>query len=119
PYGRAGFSWRAPLHISPEGVLGNADEQFRYLPGGEVTAVRDLVVEVDQVEQAAFRPDPGRADNLPGEHRDADGQAERRSCGDGVLPVEPRRGRRCVGEPVQGDVVQGSADAEFRRVVAV
>ena len=69
------------------------------------------LVEVDQVVVCLLGPAVRRGDVLLREHRDCrregdvGGGVEVRA-GDGLLPVQPGRGRRGVGEPVQRGVVE-------------
>src|SRR5262245_2888972 len=80
-------------------------KQLRLFPGGEVAASFGFV-EVDQVVVGLLGPAARRLDVLLREHRD--GRREG-NVGGGVevaasyaqLPVQPRRGGRGVGEPVE------------------
>src|SRR5918997_2148848 len=73
-------------------------EELRLLPGGEVTALVDLVP-VDEVAEGPLSPAPRRAVDLGREHRDRHREGrdvervERAAPGLRAFPVRPRR--RC------------------------
>ena len=68
-------------------------------------------VEVDQVVVRLLGPAARRVDVLLGKHRDCGREGEvgggvEVSVSLGLLPVQPRRGRAGVGEPVERGVVE-------------
>ena len=83
---------------------------MRLFPGGEVAASFGFV-EVNQVVVRLLGPAARCGDVLLRKHGDGGregnvgGGVEVRA-GNGLLPVQPRRGRRRVGEPVQRGVVE-------------
>ncbi|HEX6555143.1 MAG TPA: hypothetical protein VF026_20430, partial [Ktedonobacteraceae bacterium] len=102
-------------------------EQLRLLPGGEVTALVDLVV-VDGVGVPLLDPTARGPEDLARERGEADRERDlrrslarrgRASLGLAVLPVRP--GRRCPGarQPVQRDVVQDVVAGETARGLPV
>src|ERR1700733_13872009 len=87
-------------------------EQFGLLPGGEVTALVDLV-EVIEARVRLLGPGARGPEDLAGERGEADRKLDRRArlsgrmgCGLRVLPVRPGRRGPGAGQPVQRDVVE-------------
>ena len=88
-------------------------EKLRLLPRREVTTLVDLV-EVDQVTVGAPGPRLRNSIDLVRKHRDGHRERDlggflRRRTGNApsaVLPVQPRRRRSAVRQPVQRDVVK-------------
>src|SRR5215831_12364221 len=85
-------------------------KQLRLFPGGEVASSFGFV-EVDQVVVGLLGPAARRLHVLVREHRDGRREGEVGGgvevfAGYGLLPVQPRRGRRGVGEPVERGVVE-------------
>src|SRR5215469_4303454 len=85
-------------------------KQLRLFPGGEVAAFFGFV-EVDKVVVGLLGPAARRVDVLLRKHRDCRregnvGGGVEVLAGDGLLPVQPRRGRGGVGEPVERGVVE-------------
>ena len=86
-------------------------EGHRLLPGGEVAALGKPVV-VDELRIGLLGPALRRLVDLVGEGADGDRdldaprieEAARREMR--IVPIEPRRGDRGVGQPVQRDVVE-------------
>src|SRR5215813_15611233 len=85
-------------------------EELRLFPGGEVASFAGFV-EVDQVVVGLLGPAARSVDVLLRKHRDCRRQGEvgggvEVSASYGLLPVQPRRGRRRVREPVERGVVE-------------
>src|SRR5438093_11901037 len=107
---------RCPPPASAERLEGSPHflaEDFRLLPGGEVSALFDFV-EVDDVRVARLDPAAWCPPDLARERREAErdrvGRQELSACGWGVrpvsLPVRPGGGRAGAAQPVQRDVVE-------------
>src|SRR6185369_12598220 len=84
-----------------------AGEQLRLLPGGEVTAFRQLVV-VNELRIGPLSPSPRYRVDLVRIDADCDRDANalRRNEALLVLPIEARRGNGGVGQPVEGNIVE-------------
>src|SRR5262249_22958051 len=87
-------------------------KDLRLLPGGEVTALVDLVV-VDDVRVGGLDPTPRGLEDLAGEGRETDRDVDRRrrlaggaSGGLCALPIRPRRRGAGTCQPVERDVVE-------------
>src|SRR5688572_31566806 len=83
-------------------------KKLRLLPGGEVTALRQLVV-MDQLGIGPLRPAPRSRIKLVGEHahRNRDGDApDGKEWSAPVLPVQTAAGNSRVREPGDRDVVE-------------
>src|SRR5947209_15358045 len=89
----------------PECAADLRGEQLWLLPGGEVTALVDLVP-VDEVAEGPLAPAPRRPVDLRREHRDRDRESrdvdgvERAAAGLRAFPVRPRRRCPSVGQPI-------------------
>ena len=82
-------------------------EELRLLPGREVPAVGQAVV-VEELGVGSFRPALwGRVDLVgKGAHGHRYGDALRGEKGQLAFPVQPSRRDRCIGQPVERDVVE-------------
>src|SRR5215475_7425267 len=101
---------RSGLAQCPERRAQLFGKQLRLFPGGEVAASFGLV-EVDELVVGLLGPAARRLDVLLGKYRDGRregnvGGGVEVLAGYGLLPVQPRRGRGRVGEPVQRGVVE-------------
>src|SRR4051812_8295936 len=91
-------------------------EQVRLLPGGEVTALFDLV-EVDELGIRPLGPAARRLVLLAGEHGDRDRDVHALGVEEPALvfPVQTRRRDAAVRQPVQRDVVEDLVTCELAR----
>jgi hypothetical protein len=100
PSASSGITPSYELPQWPECAADLRCEQLGLLPGGEVTALIDLVP-VDEVAEGPLAPAPRRPVDLRREHRDRDRESrdadgvERAAAGLRAFPVGPRR--RCPG----------------------